>query len=190
MNPWYQLTMWIKAGAVLFVSSLLLSNHATALPDDNEQPISIQSDSAIQKTLESGETTEYFGNVQMIQGSLKINGEHITIHSKDREVTSILAIGTPATFEQQSDRESPPVEAQAETLDYQLKDETVILLVDACIKQNGSTVTGKRIEYNIAAEKIKASGGDTDSSRVNMILLPDGKADTSCSKITNVAEQG
>ncbi len=185
MNHWYQPTMWIKAGAILLA---LLSNHVAALPDDNEQPINIQSDRASQKTLENGETTEYFGNVQMIQGSLKINGEHITIHSKNREVTSIIARGTPATFEQQSDSESPPVEAQAETLDYQLQDETVILLVDACIKKDGSTVTGKRIEYNIAAEKIKASGGGTDSSRVNMILLPDGKADTSCNKTTNIAE--
>lgn len=188
MNHWYQLAMWNKAGLVIAVSSLLLSNHVAALPDDNEKPINIQSDRASQKTLENGETTEYFGNVQMTQGSLKINGEHITIHSKDREVTSIRAVGSPATFEQQSDSESSLVEAQAETLDYQLKDEIVILLNNACIKQNGSTVSGKRIEYDIATEKINASGGDTDSSRVNMILLPEGEANTSCSKTTTVVE--
>lgn len=188
MNHWCQLTMWIKAGSIVFASLLLLANHSAALTDDNEKSINIQSDRASQKTLANGETTEYFGNVQMTQGSLKINGEHITIHSKDRQVISIKAVGTPATFEQQSNSKSSPVEAQAEMLDYQLKNEIVILLINACIQQNGSTVTGNRIEYNIATEKINASGGDTDTSRVNMILLPEGEADTSCDRTTNSAE--
>jgi len=170
------------------ITVMLLSHHAAALPGDNEKPINIQSDRASQKSRNNGETTEYFGNVQMTQGSLKINGEHITIHSKDREVIAIVATGNPATFEQQTELESPPVEAQAQKLDYQLKDETVILSVDACITQNGSIVTGKRIEYNMASERIKASGDETDASRVNMVILPEGKASTSCSKPANKAE--
>ena len=190
MNQWYQLVMSIKAGSRLLILSLLVSSHVAALPDDNEKPINIQSDSASLKTLANGKTTEYFGNVQMTQGSLKITGEHITIHSNNREITSITATGTPAIIEQQPNSEGPPIEAQAETLDYQLKDEIVILLISACLKQNGSVVTGERIEYGIASEKIKASRGDTNSSRVNMILPPEGDAGASCNQTKNGMEQG
>ncbi len=162
-----------KYHTVLMGLLLVLSQQSLALPEDSKLPINIQSDRASQKTLADGETTEYFGNVLMTQGSLKISGDHIIVRSKERKVTSIIALGTPAHFEQQSDPKKEPIKANANKLDYQLKQDTVILTDNASIEQNGTTVTGKRIEYNIASEQVKATGGKDDSSRVQMILIPD-----------------
>lgn len=159
--------------------ALALSLDATALPEDSKQPINIQSDHASQIILKNGEKTEYFGNVVITQGSLKINGDHITILSKDRKVTSIIALGKPAYFEQQSDPAKSPIKAQADKLNYNLKTDTVILNNNASIEQNGTTVSGKRIVYNIASEQVKASGGKDESSRVHMVLIPDGGLDGS-----------
>jgi lipopolysaccharide export system protein LptA len=152
---------------------LAISSKAIALPGDSEQPINIQADRASQKTMKNGEKTEYFGSVVITQGSLRINGEQITIHSKNRKVTSIVALGEPAHFEQQSDLTKPPIKAQANTLNYQLKTDIVILKNNASIEQNGTIVSGKKIEYNIASEQVKATGGKDDSSRVHMVLIPD-----------------
>ncbi|MFA7553768.1 MAG: lipopolysaccharide transport periplasmic protein LptA [Spongiibacteraceae bacterium] len=163
---------WL-AGALFF------SLAASALPEDSSQPINIQSDRASQKSSADGIQTEYFGNVLMTQGSLKINGDHIVIHSKDQKVTSVLATGSPAMFEQKSDPVKAPIKARANQLDYQLVSDTVILTDNATIVQNTSTVSGKRIEYNIGSEHVKASGGSGDSSQVHMILIPEAKANDS-----------
>jgi lipopolysaccharide export system protein LptA len=184
--------MWNKNWAKRFTVSRLsmlamasLSLHCFALPGDSEQPINIQSDRASQKILAGGEKTEYFGNVLLTQGSLKINGEHIIINSKDNKVTRIVAIGKPAKFEQQSDPAKASIKAQANRLDYKLSADTVVLLEQASIEQNGSTVSGKRIEYNIASERVKAIGGKDDDSRVRMILIPEKNPDTQSATTNN-----
>lgn len=154
--------------AILWV----VSAYSVALPEDSQQPINIQSDKASHITLENGEKTEYFGNVVITQGSMKINGEHIVIHSFQRQVTSIVAKGTPAYFEQQSDPEKPPIKAEANTLDYELKIDTVILTENAFIEQNGTKVSGEKITYNIGTEQVVASGDKDSDTRVKMVLIP------------------
>ncbi|MGK0500362.1 MAG: lipopolysaccharide export system protein LptA [Oceanicoccus sp.] len=158
----------IQLSTALFAALLPLT--AVALPEDSSQPINIQSDRASQKTLANSELIEYFGNVVMTQGSLKITGDHIIINSKQRQVTKIIATGQPAVFEQQSDPAKSPIRASANKLNYKLKTDTVILTKNASIVQDGTTVSGDRIEYNIAAEQVKAEGGN---ERVTMILTPE-----------------
>jgi lipopolysaccharide export system protein LptA len=150
----------------------LLSQQTLALADDNQQPINIQSDRASQQTLVDGEKTEYFGNVVMTQGSMKINGDHIIIHSQQRQVTTIVAFGHPAKFEQQSDPQKAPVKAQANTINYQIKNETIALADNANIEQDGTIISGEKINYNIASEHVIATGGGNIDSRVKMVLVP------------------
>lgn len=160
--------------AKLFIAALnyILVAPCFALPGDSQQPINIQSDKASHITLDTGEKTEYFGNVVITQGSMKINGDHIVIHSQERQVKSIVAKGTPAHFEQQSDPDKAAVKAEANTLDYELKSDTVILTENAIIEQNGTTVSGDKIEYNIGSEQVVASGNKENESRVKMVLIP------------------
>lgn len=162
---------------------LVVGSLSWALPEDSQQPINIQSDRASQKVLSEGEKTEYFGSVLMTQGSLKISGEHIVIMSKDRKVQSIVATGKPVHFEQQSDPDKEPMKAEADKLNYRLKNETVILTENARLDQGGNIVSGKRIEYNIASEQVKASSGSDDASRVKMILLPEKKTEQADDKM-------
>lgn len=163
--------------AVILAASLSVSL-AQALPEDSQQPINIQSDRAAQKMLEDGsEKTEYFGSVVMTQGSMSINGEHIIIHSKDRQVVKIIANGTPARFQQQSDPQKPPMKARAENIQYQLSKDLVVLAINAQVEQDGNIVSGERIEYNIASEKVEANRGSEDETRVHVVLKPTKKKD-------------
>ena len=164
----------------------VLSLPCFALPGDSEQPINIQSDKASHTTLDAGEKTEYFGNVVITQGSMKINGDHIIIHSQERQVTSIVAKGTPAHFEQQSDPTKAAVKAAANTLDYKLKSDTVILTENAIVEQNGTTVSGNQIEYNIGSEQVIANGNKDNDSRVKVVLIPaNGKDDDNSNATTD-----
>ena len=156
------------------ITLVMLQQQILALPEDSQQPINIQADRASQQSSADGEVTEYFGNVEMTQGSMKINGDHIVIHSRDRKVTSVKATGNPARFEQQSQHDEAPVVANARQLDYTLNNETIVLTTDASIEKPGATFNGDRIEYNIAMERVKARGGEK-SGRVNMVLTPENK---------------
>jgi lipopolysaccharide export system protein LptA len=164
------LTSWF----LITTSALVFS-----LPEDSQQPINIQSDRAAQKVLKDGtEKTEYFGKVVITQGSLKISGEHIIIHSKNRKVVKITAIGTPARFQQQSDPTKSPMRAKADNINYQLALDKIVLANSAVIEQDGNTVSGERIEYNIASEKVSASRGTSNDTRVHMVLTPTSKKES------------
>jgi lipopolysaccharide export system protein LptA len=181
------LTKNLLAHLIFMTIGIVLAPTVSALPDDSSQPINIQSDRASQVTSQTGEKTEYFGNVVITQGSMKINGDHIIINSHQRRVTSIIATGSPAQFEQQSDPSKSPIKAKANTLNYELASDTVILTENASIAQDGTIVSGNQIEYNIGSEQVKASGDQKNSSRVKMVLIP-GQRDADQNKDTPHAE--
>jgi lipopolysaccharide export system protein LptA len=155
---------------------LLTSKTVFSLPDDGQQPINFESDSASQSVLDNGNNKiELIGNVIITQGSLQINGEHITIEKAGDKVNIITAKGQPAHFQQQSAPTESPIKAQAKQIQYLLSDETLTLTEDASIAQDGSVFTGDRIIYNVATENVSASGTPDKSTRVTMVLEPSNK---------------
>ena len=160
----------LTARTLLAISAASIAMLSWALPNDREQPINIQADSAEQVTHKGREKTIYTGNVVMTQGSMLIEGNQVTIFSVERNVTEIVAIGEPAHFKQKSAQEQMPVKAYAQRINYDLSAETIVLLNEASLLQGGDAISGKRIDYNIATEQVKAAS--TGDSRVNIILEP------------------
>jgi len=182
----------LRLNLVNLLPVILLASPITgmSLPEDREQAINIQADSAERSASNGKEKTIYTGNVVMVQGSLKINGDLITILSENRSVTEIIALGKPAGFSQQTELEKPPTEGQAEKIQYQLVNDTVVMLNKASLVQGASVITGERIDYNMVTAQVKATGmvgvdaagnpkkGDENSGRVNMILEPKRKTES------------
>jgi lipopolysaccharide export system protein LptA len=161
-----------------------------ALPGDNEQPINIEADRAKQVGHNGGEKTEYFGNVVMSQGSMLLTGNHVTIFSKDSAVEKVISVGEPAHFQQQSDPEKDPVKAYGKRLVYILNKETLTIINDASIIQDGTTVSGQKIVYNVATEQVQANSNN--EQRVQMILQPakKPKAPATIDSMTNKDSNG
>lgn len=156
-----------------FSMLLLMPNMLSALPDDRLQAINIDSDKFVQKTLESGgDKIEYIGNVVVIQGTLHITGERVTVFRKDHSITKIVAAGNPAHFQQQPALNKEPIRAQANDIQYILKNDALLLAGNATIFQQGSIISSDKINYNIAAESVAASSSDSETSRVKMVLEP------------------
>ena len=160
----------LTARTLLTISTAAFAAAAWSLPGDREQPINIQADAAEQIIQDGTEKTIYTGSVVMTQGSMLIEGDEVTIFSEERSVTKIIAIGKPAHFKQQSEQEQLPVKAYANRINYDLSDEIIVLLDEASLKQGSDTISGKRIDYNIATEQVKAAS--TKDTRVNIILEP------------------
>ncbi len=166
-----------RRGSVLLPSAVLLlallsGAMTSALPDDQDQPIRITADTAIRD--EKQGFTVYSGNVHMIQGSLDIEADKITIYHATAQADKIIAEGKPARMQQKPAVDEPLVRARAEVIEYFKTENRVHLTIDAHITQDGSSVTGDSIDYFIAEQLVKAeSDKDTEGNRVRVVIEPE-----------------
>ena len=118
----------------------LLSAGALALPTDRDQPIRITADTAVRD--EKQGFTVYRGNVHMIQGSMDIVADVLTIFHETAQADKIVAEGKPAKMQQRPAVGEPMVRARAEIIEYFKIEDRVHLKINAHIVQDGSSVTG------------------------------------------------
>lgn len=160
--------------------AVLLVPGAHALEGDRQQPLRIQADSAVLN--EKDGTATYSGNVVLTQGSLTIKASRLHIQTVQGKVSVVTAEGKPARFSQVPGLDQPPVEATALTVDYQVKDQTLILRRKASVVQNENVFKGEEIVYEIQSQRLKAQGqtketpkGEAGTGRVEMILPSAGE---------------
>ncbi len=168
--------MNLKTFATTTVLAILISSFSAplwALASDKQQPIHISSDSAERN--EKKGVTIYTGSVQMDQGTLRINADKVVIHSVNNEIAKIIATGKPAHYQQKPSPEKQLVIAKGDTIEYMLDTEKLLLIDNASLRQNdGTTMTGKRIDYNIKESLVKAESNKTKSKddRIHMVIQP------------------
>ncbi|WP_423897405.1 lipopolysaccharide transport periplasmic protein LptA [Candidatus Pelagadaptatus aseana] len=144
-----------------------------ALPSDREQPIHITSDQA-ERNENKGITT-YQGDVVMTQGTLKILADKVVIHTIDNQVSEIVATGKPAHFHQKPAVDKQMVKASGSTIEYKLENEMLHLINNAkLIQDDGTTMTGDRINYDMKTSVVKAAGKTSNSrpKRIHMVIPP------------------
>ncbi len=150
-----------------------LSPALWALASDKQQPIHISSDKAERN--EKKGVTIYEGAVQMDQGTLRIKADKVVIHSINNEIAKIIATGKPAHYQQKPSPEKQLVVAKGDTIEYMIDVEKLHLINNASLRQNdGTTMTGKRIDYNIKESLVKAQSTQTNSKndRIHMVIQP------------------
>ncbi len=150
----------------------LLATTAAALPDDRDQPIEITADSAVQE----GDTITYSGDVLIVQGSLRIEGDRVVVVSQDRRVRELVATGNPARLQQQQEADAAEMRGRALRITYRHTDSHVIFEREAHVEQDGSSLSGDRIDYFPETETVRAQGADNGGERVRMILQPEREA--------------
>ncbi len=159
-----------KPGAVFCVYAwLALPIPGMALPEDELQPINIES-RATERDEKKGITT-FRGDVTIDQGSLHIDADEVIIYGID-EISKIVATGKPAKLRQQPEEDKQVVHAHGNTIEYILGEERVHLIDNAFVEQEGSTVRGDRIDYDIAKQLVKAKSDSSKNNRVRMVIPP------------------
>jgi len=95
---------------------LLLPLHCWAADSDRDQQINIEADQLEIRDQEN--ISIYQGNVQLVQGSLRINSDRLVIHfNDDNELTTMEMTGNLAKF-QQLDNAQQLIRGEAEQIDY------------------------------------------------------------------------
>ncbi|WP_257265452.1 lipopolysaccharide transport periplasmic protein LptA [Endozoicomonas sp. ONNA2] len=147
---------------------------AMALPADRQQPIKINSDTADIDNKKG--VSVYRGDVVMTQGTTRITGDIITIYTKDRELTRVIARGNKARayYEEMQPGEQGIVQAWGNTIRYDVDGDQIELIKNAQLSQKGDTFRGEKIDYNLTLQTVnaKSTPNQGDSGRVQMVIQP------------------
>lgn len=153
---------------LLALSIIFFAAQAMALSSDRLKAITVSSDSAERD--EAKGTTTYAGNVVMKQGSMQINAEKVVIYNTKNKVTKIIATGEPARYQQKPTKKEGLVVAQANTLEYNIRAETLRLIDAAMLQQEGTSLSGSFINYDVKKSVVKAGGSADENQRVHMVI--------------------
>ncbi|HQQ62610.1 MAG TPA: lipopolysaccharide transport periplasmic protein LptA [Pseudomonadales bacterium] len=147
-----------------------------ALPEDRNQPIEIQANSA-DRSSKTGVTT-YSGHVEIKQGSIRITANSVVLNSEQDELTHLTATGNPATYTQQLTGSADTVDAKANQITFDVHTDTVVLNGNGTLKQKGGSISGEHIEYDIKSEHVKAlaaENGSADNNKRITVVIPPSK---------------
>ncbi len=188
MNPsqiklfWKLFSKTLSRG--LLAAILCLPVNSSGLSTDRQKDIEIEADSAVID--DTKQHTIYTGDVVIIQGSLRITGEKVTINYDDNsDFVKLESVGKPARFRQlpdgKKDIDSNYQVAHADRMEYFKKKDLIVLLGNAVYGEGGSKVAADRIEYNSrtsrmiarsvkAKTKTKSTTNKKKKSRVRIII--------------------
>jgi lipopolysaccharide export system protein LptA len=174
----------------MMLATLLWAPAGFTLSTDREQAIEIEADSA-EVDDEKG-VAIYKGDVVIVQGTLKITGDKVTIsYGDDGDFKKMVTLGNPAHFNQLPDgKKNSPANyqrAQASRMEYIKATDIIVLLGNAVYGQGGDKVAADRIDYDSRKGRMKArtmtaskktgKSGSTSKkrSRVRITLQPKKK---------------
>jgi lipopolysaccharide export system protein LptA len=146
-----------------------------ALPDDRNQPIHISSDTA--EVDDKTGLSIYRGTVKIVQGTINLAADQVTIHSDNQGISKLVAVGAPAHFQQLPEAETTIMHAFGNTIEYFVSEERIELKKQAKLEQEQNVFTGERIDYDIKRRVVNAYGDRQPSAsaataRVNLIIQP------------------
>jgi len=161
--------VWRPVLLVFLTGLLLAAGGVRALPEDRLQAIEITADRA-ERNERSGFTL-YSGTVVLVQGSLRIEADRLTIYHDRKSADRIVAMGEPARLQQRPARDKEIVTASARRIVYQKSREMVVLREAASIEQEGAIVNGESIRYFMAEQRVQADAkADDDDARVQVFI--------------------
>lgn len=154
----------------LLLISSLTSHVLFARAADSQLPMNIEASSVVVN--EKKGISRYQGQVKITQGSRKIHGDSIVVHSTNSKVDRVVIKGEPATFSQLNDNNEETHASSNEMIFYARK-ETLVLKDNAQLKQKDNVFKSEYISYN--TEKDIISAGDQENNaneRVKITLHP------------------
>lgn len=152
---------------------IFLAKASHALPSDIRQPVKLTADTASFNDKKG--MTEYRGNVEISQGSLKIKADKLTILLTPKgAIKSAQATGSPASMQQQVSAKKGIARGQAQQIRYNANTGIILLQGNAQLKQDGTSIKGNEIRYSLKAGDFEAKRGK--GQRVELIIPPNANA--------------
>ncbi|MEO7149965.1 MAG: lipopolysaccharide transport periplasmic protein LptA [Rhodanobacteraceae bacterium] len=158
--------------ALLFAGALACGA-ANAAQADRDQPVNANANSFF-GSQDSGKTV-FTGNVKIDQGTLHADGDSATGYfDQNNQVQRVVLTGKPAHMQQKLD-DGSMVHGSANTIDYTVSENTVVLTGDAnVVQEHKGEFHGAKLTYNTDSGQI--SGESSAGGQVHLTLQPKPKS--------------
>ncbi len=143
--------------------ALAIALPAQALQSDRQQDMDIGADWTDATLGENGRAL-LKGNVQITQGSLKIESSTATVERSAGAINRAELEGSPARMQQALDS-GGQMQARARKIDYDVINEVLLLTGDVVVTQPEGDLRGERIRYDLKSGRLEGGG---DGGRVQM----------------------
>tara|TARA_Y100001935_G_C17311708_1_gene517019 strand:- start:3433 stop:3915 length:483 start_codon:yes stop_codon:yes gene_type:complete len=147
---------------------ILLSSLCWSLPTDKDQPINLTANSADMD--EGKEISVYKGNVVVLQGSMRLMANEVTVFHPNRKAQKIIATGAVKFSQKKLNGEM--IRAKANKANFFVTSELLELTGDASLTQSGDTMKSDRITYDRVKHKVKAGNVAKGKERVKITIQP------------------
>ncbi|HXS72416.1 MAG TPA: lipopolysaccharide transport periplasmic protein LptA [Rhodanobacteraceae bacterium] len=160
------------APLALALAAIFACTGAQATQADRDQPVNVNANS-FAGSQESGKTT-FTGNVKIDQGTLHADGDNaVGYFDQNNQVQRVVLTGTPAHMQQKLD-DGSMVHGAANTIDYTVSQNTVVLTGNANVVQEGKgSFHGEKLTYNTDSGQISGESGG--GGQVHLTLQPKPK---------------
>lgn len=169
LNPRYRGVMQLLLSVSLTAATLAAPLRASALSTDKNQPMKITADQV--NIDDKTGISVYSGDVVVVQGTLRITADTLSVYTKKHVLTKMIAIGKPATYKQRPDGKQTDVHARASRMEYYAGTDRVILIGDARLRQDANSFVSKRIIYDLKRDQVDA-GKKIGGGRVEIVIQP------------------
>ncbi|MCK9607369.1 MAG: lipopolysaccharide transport periplasmic protein LptA [Methylomonas sp.] len=163
----------MKLSKFIGLGLLLSVCPAFGLETDSEQPVYIDSDSAIYD--EKSQVSTYIGNVVAKQGSIRIDADKLVVYLKDGDITKLVATGKPSKFEQLPAVGKEKMYGEGLTNEFYPDKNLLIFMQNASVWQGDAKQSSDHIEYDTKNSLLKAGEPRSDGKRVHSVIKPKAK---------------
>jgi lipopolysaccharide export system protein LptA len=139
-----------------------------ALANDKDQPVQLSADSVDMD--EGKEISVYKGDVDLRQGSMRLQADQVTIQHRGQQPEKVIATGSPVRFQQDSG--NGLVKARAQRAEYEVNSEVLVLIGKASLTRAGNTTRSDRIVYDRVRHQVKAGAAAQGKQRVQITIEP------------------
>lgn len=157
-----------QLAACLAALALGAATEAYGLASDREQPIKLSAD-RVDMNQKTG-LSKYVGNVVLVQGSLRIEADEVTVRFSGSEIDTVSGKGKPVTFRQRVDNQEEEVFGSALRLQYRAADNRLELYDQVTFRQGEDVFRTPVLRYDLASSKLTALGKSED--RVHSVIQP------------------
>lgn len=156
---------------IFLLFAWLLASPVWALDSDRQQPIQIEADRL--DVDDAKGIGVYRGDVRYTQGTLELKAAEVMIYStQERSLARVVAVGNPATFEQQIDPAGGVLTGEAQTIEYNVTTEQLLLKGSAHLVYCGDEFASDHIEFLAAKDLVKAGKSPQGGGRVQVTIQP------------------
>lgn len=112
------------------------------------------------------------GDVRITSPDGKLTSDDAKVTFRNNEIARAVTRGTPAEFEQRLQDSQQMARGHANTIDYDLKANTVTLTGEAWVTDGDNTIHGDLLIYDVDKQRVAANPGSTRPGGVRITINP------------------